>query len=366
MRALMLYHALRYRDPAVRWYVDQLGDPEQERRSISPLPGLLLADDVEPEPPAHLPNDKAFFGVGIAALHSNLLDPRDDLMILLKSSLYGGVSHSHADQNSFAIMKGGDALAIPAGYRHPSHGSAFHTKYTQHTIAHNAILVNGEGQINRDATANGHLTDFKTLPHIGYACGDATAAYRNTLTRCRRHVVMIRPSVICVVDDLEAPEPAEYQWLMHGFERFGLDEGAQQFVSTRAGNSMTVHLATPGGFGFEQTDEWPMDPNEGVPESHRKELKKHWHFTARTKEKSAARRIAALMVVEGDGDDVSVTQSSPADGVVQFKAALPNGAATVVVRLVSGAGPDLIAGSEAMLEARFEPEDGEGEVVSVR
>ncbi|MGD8240948.1 MAG: DUF4962 domain-containing protein, partial [Armatimonadota bacterium] len=56
MRALMLYHALRYRDPAVRWYVDQLGDPEQERRSISPLPGLLLPDDVEPEPPTHLPN----------------------------------------------------------------------------------------------------------------------------------------------------------------------------------------------------------------------------------------------------------------------------------------------------------------------
>ncbi|MFQ5809578.1 MAG: hypothetical protein ACE5JM_08165, partial [Armatimonadota bacterium] len=199
-----------------------------------------------------------------------------------------------------------------------------------------------------------------------YACGDATAAYRNSLTRCRRHMVMIRPSVICVVDDLEAPEPAEYQWLMHGFERFGLDEAGQQFVSTRAGKSMTVHLATPGDLAFEQTDEWPMDPNEGVPESHRRELKKHWHFTATTKERSAARRIAAFMVVEGDGDDVPVTQSSPADGVVQFTAALPDGAGTVLVRLTPGAGPDLISDREAILEARFEPTEGEAEVVSVR
>ncbi len=366
MRALMLYHALRYRDPAVRWYVDQLGDPEQERRSISALPGLLLADDLAPAPPTHLPNDKAFFGVGIAALHSNILDPRDDLMILLKSSPYGAVSHSHADQNSFAIMKGGDALAIPAGYRHPAHGSAFHTKYTQHTIAHNAILVNGEGQINRDATANGHLTTFETMPHIGYACGDATAAYRNTLTRCRRHVVMIRPSVICVVDDLEAPRAAEYQWLLHAFEQFGLNEAEQQLVSTRAGNSMTVHLATPGGFAFEQTDEWPMDPNEGVPESHRKELKKHWHFTATTREKAATRRIAAFMTVEGDSDVLPVAQSSPADGVVQFRATFPDGTATVLVRLAPDAGPELMADREAILEARFEPERGEPEVLTAR
>ena len=129
---------------------------------------------------------------------------------------------------------------------------------------------------------------------------------------------------------------------------------------------MTVHLATPGGLAFEQTDEWPMDPNEGVPASHRKDLKKHWHFTGTTKQKSSACRIAALMAVEGEGESVPVTQSSSADGVVQFKAALPNGEAIVVVRLTPGAGPDLIADSEAILEARFEPAEGEPEVLAVR
>ena len=367
MRALMLYHALRYRDPAVRWWADQLGDPEQERKSVSPLPGLLLPDDLKPAVPTDLPNDRAFFGVGIAAVHSDILHPRDDLMILLKSSPYGAVSHSHADQNSFAIMKGGDALAIPAGYRYPSHGSAFHTKYTQHTIAHNAILVNAEGQINRLASANGHLTDFKTMPHIGYACGDATAAYGGKLTRCRRHVVMLRPSVICIVDDLAAPEPAQYQWLLHARDQLKLDEAQQRLVSTRAGKTMTVHLATPGGLGFGQTDAWPMDPDEGVPASHRRELRKQWHFTATTKQKAAARRIAAFMVVETGTEATPVTQSSPADGLVQFRASLPGGGSGVVlVRLRPGAGAGLIADREAIMEARYEPAEGKAEVVTVK
>ena len=60
-----------------------------------------------------MPSAALFRGIGWAGLHSALDNPQRDTFFLFKSSPFGSVSHSHADQNSFAIMKGGRALAIP-------------------------------------------------------------------------------------------------------------------------------------------------------------------------------------------------------------------------------------------------------------
>ena len=139
-------------------------------------------------------------------------------MLLFKSSPYGPVSHSHADQNSFAIMKGGKALAQPTGARYPQHQSPFHFQYTNLTLAHNALLINGEGQIDRVASANGRLMDFKSSPHMAYVAGDAQKCYGDRLDFYKRHVVMIRPSVILIIDDLAGPEPFSVDWLMHSRE----------------------------------------------------------------------------------------------------------------------------------------------------
>ena len=217
-------------------------------------------------------------------------------MVLFKSSPYGAVSHSYADQNTFAIMKGGTALASPAGAYYPTYGSPFHTKYTRHTMAKNGILINGKGQVRKNS-ANGHLTDFQTTKHLGYVCGDAVNAYEGLVKRFRRHVLMVRPSLVLVIDDLEAPESAEYQWLLHSREEMEIDEKQQKIVSRREDESMTVTLVTPGGFDFDQTNAWPLDPMTGYPNPIRKPPDKQWHLTAQTRNSSAARRIAAIMYI---------------------------------------------------------------------
>jgi len=360
LRALLQFHALRHNDPVVKAWVDLLERKPGRKASISPLAGIILPDDLEPKPLTDLPNDAAFFGVGWAALHSNLDDPDDDLLVLFKSSPFGGVSHSHADQNSFAIMKGGKALAIPGGERWPTHGSPFHKKYTQQTLAHNAVLVNGEGQINRDAHANGHLTEFVTKPSFGYVCGDAQSAYRKVLTRCRRHVLLVRPSLICVVDDLEAPEPAAIQWLLHTREELELDEAAQTFVSPRQDVAMKVHLITDGGFAYAQTKEWPMDPKEGFPKTRKKPPEKHWHFTATTRETSAKHRIAAVMVV-GEKGRLPPCEVRRAGDVVEVRTKCTDGEAFVKIDL----SVDKV-GADPVLEVRCQLKDGKTEDLSVK
>ena len=49
-------------------------------------------------------------------------------------------------------------------------------------MAQNSILVDGQGQINRHADANGQIVGVRVDDrHIGYVCGDAAAAYGDRL-----------------------------------------------------------------------------------------------------------------------------------------------------------------------------------------
>jgi len=287
LRAMLLFFALRNQDPVMRWWVDLFAkEQDSSLEGLTIANSLILADTVVPAPPKSIPPDRAFEGIGWAALHSDLTKPDKDLMVLFKSSPYGSVSHSHLDQNSFAILKGGSSLAMPAGARYPQHGSPFHTEYTRLTVAHNALLINGKGQIDRDEKASGVLTKFETMPHIGYAAGEAQNCYGKPVTRYVRHMVLVRPWLVLVVDDVEASEPVQVEWLMHAKERLDLNEKEQTFVSHRDDAFMKVHLLTPGGFYFHQDDAWPVDPKQGYPTVTTKPPAKQWHFNAQRRQRS--------------------------------------------------------------------------------
>lgn len=338
--SLVGFHARQFQDPVAQWWVE------------------LLEGKAKTPPPADLPNDRAFFGVGWAALHSDFAKPEDDLFLLFKSSPYGAVSHSHADQNTFAIMKGGKALAIPAGERYPAHGTPFHVEYVQQTMAHNGILVNGEGQINRDGNASGELAQFESRDHWAYVRGDAAKCYGKALERFERHVLMIRPSLIVVVDDLAAPKPAEFQWLLHTLEKMKLDEKAQSIVSTRGEWAMPISLFTSGGFSFSQTDEWPVDPKKGYPNTIKPLPTKNWHLTATTNEKAAARRIAAIMPIAAKGEKPEVKIEQKDENRLVLEMETNAGEARIEINLSTQKTP--------ILQLRFAPRQGPAEEFVVK
>jgi hypothetical protein len=120
MASMLLYYSYVFRDSGLRWWVDLLEETNREASTdpLSNIRKLYLPVTIQPVRP-DLPPDRVFKGIGWAAFHSDITRPKNDLMLLFKSSPYGSASHSHSDQNSFAIMKGGKALAIPAGARYP-------------------------------------------------------------------------------------------------------------------------------------------------------------------------------------------------------------------------------------------------------
>jgi hypothetical protein len=87
-RTLMLYRELRLQDPRLCRWSDQVGVGRTEKARgvqkapIDPFPAILVEDQVDRAGTEAPPNDHVFRGIGWAALHSDVADPREDLMVL--------------------------------------------------------------------------------------------------------------------------------------------------------------------------------------------------------------------------------------------------------------------------------------------
>lgn len=297
---LMDYHANRYKDGYTAWWIKQVPFSE----SFKDINTANFNNDVTPRPPVDLPNSKVFRGVGWAGLHSDLSEPANDTFMLFKSSPYGSVSHSHADQNSFAIFKGGVALAIPSGYYGPSYGMPHHAEWTRSTKANNSVLVNGQGQVIRDDKASGTISYFKDQKNHTYLVGDAAPAYMGRLKTFQRHILFLRPGIFLLLDQLEAPSAANFQWMLHAFDK--MKTGKQKVSARREDARLSIWFDSKQNLEISQTDIFDTPYNTGIPAAFHEEVKNHWHVTVETREKVLNSRIAALMAVDTGKDRIEI------------------------------------------------------------
>jgi len=333
--SLLQYHAGRFNAPYLGWYADQVSDRRGHGGELS----FLFNDSLKTEPPTDLPGSRVFHDVGWAAFHSNLSRPDEDTFFLFKSSPYGSVSHSHADQNAFCIMKGGRALAIPSGYTGPLAGFPHHERWTCSTEANNCILVNGEGQAIRERRASGRISAFETRQRLSYVAGDASAAYMGRVSRFDRHVLFLLPGLFLLLDVLETPKPALFQWMLHAFEKMKVDVDSGRVISRRHGATLDVRLRSPMGLTFSRTDRFRTPYNAGAPTAFHEKKLNQWHLTAETEQQADAARIGAVMAARGPGErlDLEILEK---DGWLGARATSASGTAEGWVQLQPGrAGP---------------------------
>jgi hypothetical protein len=298
---LMAFHAHQYHDPYIGWWVKQIPGYRGGKDGFF---SLLHEDELPSKAPTDLPNSSVFRSVGWAGLHSNISDPRNDTCLIFKSSPYGSVSHSHADQNAFAIMKGGAALAIPSGYYGPSYGKPHHAQWTRSTKANNCILIDDQGQKIRSAAANGAIIDFQDESGYTYVAGDATPAYMGKLKKWIRRILFLRPGLFLLLDEIEAPTMSRYQWMLHAFEK--MDVRDANVTSRRKGAALDVYLDCKQDLVLSQTDKFDTAYNYGIPEAYHRQKANHWHVKAETVKKSKVARIAAVMAVYGASERFQV------------------------------------------------------------
>jgi hypothetical protein len=261
-----------------RWWTEQW-----KMREEGGILGFLYHANLPPLPPAKppvdLPPSKVFRGIGVASLHTTLLDSRDDVHFLFKSSPFGTQSHGHNPHNSFQLNAYGEELLTTCVFR-DLHGSKFHYGWTHSTVAHNAVLVNGQGQIKHTSAPHGRIADSKLTPEWDYLVGDATDAYGGRLERYQRHVAFVKNDagpVIVIYDELVAKEPSTFQFMLHAFQEFAINEQQAQLATDRRRAGVEVKYLSPAPLSFRQWDGYDPPPDREFPNQ--------WHVEAGTREK---------------------------------------------------------------------------------
>ena len=280
-----------YQNPYFKWYAEQVPGAS----IIDMMTYFWFDNQVKSRPPADLPQSRAFFDAGFVGMHTNLASGSENVMFLFKSSPYGSQSHGYAEQNTFYLEAFGEPLAISSGY-YPYYGSPHHQNWTWQTIAHNGILVNGQGQTPRSARAAGRIVDFAGLSLYDYTVGDARRAYEPRLVRALRHVLFVKPHYILIFDDLAAPAPSTYTWLLHALSEMRLDESARVVQVKQGRANLDVTFAVPAALSFHQTDQFTVPPENNRPNQ--------WHFQATTKERATEGAFLVALAPYKDGERV--------------------------------------------------------------
>ena len=118
LASLVEVFARQAQNPHWQWYVDAHQPPGSDGDDRRPPPGggiigfirAARYPTVEAKPPTDLPSSRVFRGVGQAFLNTNLLDARDNIEVLFKSSPFGTQSHGYDAQNSFQLYAYGQPL----------------------------------------------------------------------------------------------------------------------------------------------------------------------------------------------------------------------------------------------------------------
>jgi hypothetical protein len=235
---------------------------------------------VEPKAPVDLPPSKVFRGTGVAVLNTELTDSSRNVQIRFKASPMGRFSHGHDPHNSFTLNAYGVPLLVCNAYR-GIHGGPFHSRWVWSTRSQNAVLVDGFGQKPHSLDLGGHIVKWQFQDGLDYVQGDATAAYEGRLKRARRHVILLKPDVVVIADDLEAPRPSTFQWMLHGQQPFVVDEPAQQLVLDRGTAGVVVDYAAEEPLGIRQWTGYDPEPDKKlIADSGFMPIPPQWHVEA--------------------------------------------------------------------------------------
>ena len=224
-----------------------------------------------------------FEGAGLASCQTNVADQAHDTGLLVRASRFGSVSHQHADQGSFALIRNNKVLITPSGYFGRCWGTKHHRNWTRTTKAHNCILVNGRGQETDSFRAAGRFTDWKHEENKRFFLRlDLREAY--PMLEFYERSFELTEKELVIRDEIRSKEACEISWLLHMLDRPALQEDGT-LVLEHGGERAVVFpdkafCGTP-----DITGRFGTDVNEGVEEAFRVSMEDQYHVTFITQKK---------------------------------------------------------------------------------
>lgn len=333
-QAMMLVVGEENNDPQARYRTAALANAKSETKDgdegVAAEPWYQIVNNITFDPsrvlrPTSLPQARMFRGVGLAALHTDVLDSSRDTAVYFRSSPFGAKGHMHANQNAFNLSRRGEPLFYSTGY-YTTFGDPHSMSSYRHTRAHNAILVNGCGQ------AFGHegygwIKRFISGEQVAYVCGDATMAYRPTVDQqfldmlaeskiqptrengygdsklklCERHVLLIRPDIVVIYDVLESEVASDWTLLLHTMKKPELDSrGLLALITEKNAASGFVTGSQPLNFGV--TDQF-WSPPVDIKKKY-KAMPSQFHINYTTKNKTTGMRFLTILQMSNSTDKI--------------------------------------------------------------
>jgi hypothetical protein len=191
----------------------------------------------------------------------------EDIALIFRSSPYGAISHSHANNNDMILHVAGKAITMPAGY-YDGYGSPHHTQYNWHTKSHNCITLSGAGQLIRGTDSVGAICNQFEDDNISYFCGVADKSYSDRAQKCRRHVCYIKAKKYFVlVDEFVSLDTnsSSLEFNLHSWSPFQINEENKSFILKRDGSGLQGYFLYHYNSFFSLTEGW--DPKPKVDET---------------------------------------------------------------------------------------------------
>lgn len=295
-------------NPYYQWYFEEIcrNDPGTERAfynygwwdfNFDTLQYLHDYPQITAQPPTDLPPLRYFPHVGWAAIQIAPHDPHHHIQLVAKSSAYGSLSHSHADQNAFLLHAYGEDLAIQSG-DYGSFGSSMHLNWRRQTRSKNVLLIDGQGQYGgRDAAAciqaSGKLTAREDATGTLIVEMDATAAYRPqvpTLLNYQREIHCVQQRYFIVVDRLQLAQESDFEWLLHTLSPCTLTGQHFHYQGTRANLSSEFIYCSSGSLALTNHRSF-----SGVAEEETQKITPQWYMAARS-QRSKHHTLVTLLI----------------------------------------------------------------------
>lgn len=295
-----------------RFYARRSGEAQAQARAAAqtdvPLYELHLLDVFLPAgtPPATsltLPVTPlaVFPGAGFVSYHRDLSHPKKDLCLLVRASRFGSDSHRHADQGSFALYARGVALISPSGYFGRRYGSLHHREWTKQTRAHNALLINGEGQPVNSMDSRGKILSAQEINGILQIKVDISEAYAALKTWIRTFT--LTGNVLTVTDVVEAEKPVTVGYPLHMLSR--PEVAGEDLCLARRGVSLRVSPITGGLHLRQVTDRFAVELNAGEPARHAVQKPAQYHVLYETVPARSHHITVTYTVGDDPGDSPS-------------------------------------------------------------
>ena len=204
--------------------------------------------------------------------------------IRFKSSPFGAQSHGHDPHNSFTLSAYGDRAAGQQRLPGPLRQRRSTRTGAGHRSPERAARRWRPGRSRTRPSLGGRIVKWP-ISRMAWNTWWAMppAAYEGRLKKALRHVVFVKPDLIILADEVEAPKPSTYQLMLHGQGPFFVKESDQQLILDRGEAGVVVDYVSEKPLKMRQWQGYEPQPDHSYLASIKSPgIPMQWHVEAAT------------------------------------------------------------------------------------